>query len=142
MLGRCPCHGIGRRTEALRALVISGEELAGRTCLSRAQARLARPTAGGAVSSPSGGRSWPRRAATQPPVAVSAMDGYAVRAADVGEVPAELRWSARSRPAAAYRRALAPGEAVRIFTGAPLPAGADAIVIQEDTERRRRPGRG
>ena len=73
---------------------------------------------------------------TQPPFAVSAMDGYAVRAADVASVPARLRIvgavPAGSRLSAASVKA---GEAVRIFTGAPLPDGADTIVIQEDTER-------
>ena len=80
---------------------------------------------------------------TQPPFAVSAMDGYAVRAEDVARGADELRHGRRDpgrRPGSAA--ALGPGEAVRIFTGAPLPDGADAIVIQEDTERRRRPGRG
>ena len=45
------------------------------------------------------------------------------------------RSSARCRPGSAYDGTLGAGEAVRIFTGAPLPAGADAIVIQEDTDR-------
>src|SRR4051812_13548577 len=72
---------------------------------------------------------------TQPPFAASAMDGYAVRAADVAQVPAELRIVAEIPAGAGYGGTLGPGEAARIFTGAPLPAGADAIVIQEDTER-------
>ena len=63
------------------------------------------------------------------------MDGYAVRAADVANIPARLKWSARCPPANPIDRTLGPGETVRIFTGAPLPAGADAIVIQEDTDR-------
>ena len=70
---------------------------------------------------------------TQPPAAVSAMDGYAVRAADVAQVPARLRVVGMAPAGGAYGKALRAGEAVRIFTGAPLPAGADAIVIQEDT---------
>ena len=70
---------------------------------------------------------------TQPPAAVSAMDGYAVRAADVAKVPASLRVVGMAPAGGAYGKALRPGEAVRIFTGAPLPEGADAIVIQEDT---------
>jgi len=70
---------------------------------------------------------------TQPPAAVSAMDGYAVRAADVVQVPARLRVVGMAPAGGAYGKALRPGEAVRIFTGAALPAGADAIVIQEDT---------
>ena len=71
---------------------------------------------------------------TQPPQPMSAMDGYAVRAADavagarltvIGEIAA-------GRP---FDRALAAGEALRIFTGGVVPDGADAVVIQEDTTR-------
>jgi len=72
---------------------------------------------------------------TQPPAALSAMDGYAVRASDVASVPARLRVVGSVPAGQSYARAVNSGEAVRIFTGAPLPAGADAIVIQEDTER-------
>ncbi|HEY5209478.1 MAG TPA: gephyrin-like molybdotransferase Glp [Stellaceae bacterium] len=72
---------------------------------------------------------------TQPPAALSAMDGYAVRAADVAAVPARLRVVGAVPAGKSYDHPLQPGEAVRIFTGAPLPAGADAIVIQEDTDR-------
>ena len=71
---------------------------------------------------------------TQPPAAVSAMDGYAVRAEDVAEVPARLRVVGYAPAGGAHEGALGPGEAVRIFTGGPVPDGADAIVIQEDTE--------
>ena len=71
---------------------------------------------------------------TQPPAAMSAMDGYAVRAADVAEIPVALRVIGEVPAGAAYDGVLGPGEAVRIFTGAPLPEGADAIVIQENTE--------
>ncbi len=70
---------------------------------------------------------------TKPPVAVSAMDGYAVRAADVASVPATLRVVAELPAGVAERGWIGPREAARIFTGAPLPEGADAIVIQEDT---------
>lgn len=70
---------------------------------------------------------------TQPPQAVSAMDGYAVRASEVARVPARLRVVGAAPAGGAYEAALGPGEAVRIFTGGPLPDGADAIVIQEDT---------
>jgi len=73
---------------------------------------------------------------TQPPFAVSAMDGYAVRADDVAQVPVILRIVAEIPAGAGYDGTLGSGEAARIFTGAPLPQGADAIVIQEDTERR------
>jgi len=75
--------------------------------------------------------------ASQPADAVSAMDGYAVRSEDavtsgttlkvVGSVPAGHPFSGR----------INPGEAVRIFTGGVVPAGADAIVMQEDTDNDR-----
>ena len=71
---------------------------------------------------------------TQPPFAASAMDGYAVQAADLGIVPARLTVVGRSVAGRGYSGEIAPGEAVRIFTGAPIPDGADAIVIQEDTD--------
>ena len=70
---------------------------------------------------------------TQPPAAVSAMDGYAVRAADVARVPVDLRCVGEAAAGGAHAGTVQPGEAVRIFTGAPVPDGADAIVIQEDT---------
>lgn len=69
---------------------------------------------------------------SQPPFAGSAMDGYAVRAADIRTVPVELRLIGESRAGHGCEETLAAGEAVRIFTGAPLPAGADTIVLQED----------
>jgi molybdopterin molybdotransferase len=72
---------------------------------------------------------------TQPPFAASAMDGYAVRASDVARVPARLKVVGSVPAGQAYGGTVGRGEAVRIFTGAPVPAGADAIVIQEDTER-------
>lgn len=69
---------------------------------------------------------------TQPPFNASAMDGYAIRWADLagpwtiaGESAAGHGWSGT----------LQPGEAVRIFTGAPVPAGADTIIIQEEIAR-------
>lgn len=70
---------------------------------------------------------------TQPPFANSAMDGYAVRAEDcaAGQELAVIGESAAGR---AFARALGAGEAVRIFTGAPIPAGADAILIQENAD--------
>ncbi len=71
---------------------------------------------------------------TQPPANVSAMDGYAVRAQDVTQVPVRLHVVARIPAGGSHDKTLGAGEAARIFTGAPLPAGADAIVIQEDTE--------
>ena len=72
---------------------------------------------------------------TQPPFAVSAMDGYATRADDLGTIPVTLRIVAEIPAGAGFGGRLGPGEAARIFTGAPLPDGADTIVIQEDTER-------
>ena len=70
----------------------------------------------------------------QPPVAVSAMDGYAVRAADVAGLPVTLKLVGYSQAGAGHAGTVGAGEAVRIFTGAPVPAGADAIVIQENTK--------
>src|SRR3990170_2165544 len=69
---------------------------------------------------------------TQPPVAVSAMDGYAVRAADVARVPARLTQIGYVAAGESFCGEVGPGQTVRIFTGAPVPKGADAIVIQED----------
>lgn len=71
---------------------------------------------------------------TQPPSDLSAMDGYAVRAADVATVPARLNLVGEAPAGGSYDAVLKEGEAVRIFTGAPLPQGADTIVIQENTE--------
>ena len=71
---------------------------------------------------------------TQPPAAVSAMDGYAVRAADVARAPVTLTRVGEAPAGQAHEGEVGPGETVRIFTGAPLPRGADSIVIQEDTE--------
>lgn len=70
---------------------------------------------------------------TQPPSAVSAMDGYAVRAVDVAQVPVDLQIVGYVPAGANHPHRLGKGEAVRIFTGAPLPEGADTIVIQENT---------
>lgn len=66
-----------------------------------------------------------------PPFANAAMDGYAVRAADASQ-PAWLRVVGSALAGHPYRAALGPGEAVRIMTGAALPAGADTVVMQED----------
>jgi molybdenum cofactor synthesis domain-containing protein len=72
-----------------------------------------------------------------PPFANSAMDGYAVRAADVTEaaVPVELPVVAEVAAGHPVTDELQPGRAMRIFTGAPIPAGADSIVMVEHTER-------
>ena len=71
---------------------------------------------------------------TQPPFAASAMDGYAVRAADIASIPACLKVIGRSAAGHGFNGEVGAGEAVRIFTGAPVPAGADTIVIQENTK--------
>ncbi|MCH7544134.1 MAG: molybdopterin molybdotransferase MoeA [Proteobacteria bacterium] len=70
----------------------------------------------------------------QPPVAVSAMDGYAVRARDVANVPVTLKVIGEAPAGAEFKGKIGAGEAVRIFTGGPVPDGADAIVIQENTD--------
>ena len=71
---------------------------------------------------------------TQPPVAVSAMDGYAVPSADVASAPVGLTVVGEAPAGGAFDGKVGAGEAVRIFTGGPVPEGADAIVIQEDTD--------
>src|SRR5262245_3809795 len=97
--------------EPLPAETVSVAEAAGRVLAQPPQARL-----------------------TQPPADLSAMDGYAVRAEDVPAVPATLKLVGQAPAGGSYDHALKPGETVRIFTGGPLPMGADAIVIQEDTK--------
>ncbi len=67
----------------------------------------------------------------QPPFAASAMDGYALRAA---ETPRQLRIVGESAAGHAYAHSLRAGEAIRISTGAPMPEGADAVLVQEDAE--------
>ncbi len=71
---------------------------------------------------------------TQPPEAMSAMDGYAVRAADA-TAGTKLKVIGEISAGKPFDRALAAGEAARIFTGGVVPAGSDAVVIQEDTAR-------
>ena len=70
---------------------------------------------------------------TQPPFANSAMDGYAVRAEDM-QPAKQLRVVGESAAGRAYRGGVASGEAVRIFTGAPLPEGADTVLMQEHAD--------
>ncbi|SJZ47586.1 molybdopterin molybdotransferase [Enhydrobacter aerosaccus] len=96
---------------ALPAELVSVSEAAGRVLATPPTARLA-----------------------QPPADLSAMDGYAVRAEDVPAAPTTLKLVGRSPAGGSYDHALQPGETVRIFTGAPVPMGADSIVIQEDTK--------
>jgi molybdopterin molybdotransferase len=70
---------------------------------------------------------------TQPPRAMSAMDGYAVRSADASEVAARLKVIGEVAAGRPFDKAVCAGEAVRIFTGGVIPEGADAVIIQEDT---------
>jgi molybdopterin molybdotransferase len=72
---------------------------------------------------------------TQPPFDASAMDGYAVRAKDVAVLPATLMLIGVSAAGTGFDGEVGEGETVRIFTGAPVPQGADTIVIQEDAEQ-------
>jgi molybdopterin molybdotransferase len=71
---------------------------------------------------------------TQPPVDVSAMDGYALRAAD-GALGADLRVIGAAPAGHPFDRHVGPGQAVRLFTGSVVPDGADAILLQEDATR-------
>lgn len=71
---------------------------------------------------------------TQPPFDASAMDGYALRSADAPEIGSVLTVIGQAAAGHAFTGTVGQGEAVRIFTGAPVPAGADTILIQEDAE--------
>jgi molybdopterin molybdotransferase len=71
---------------------------------------------------------------TQPPQAMSAMDGYAVRAADAADLSARLKVIGEVAAGRPFERKVGKGEAVRIFTGGVIPDGADAVIIQEDTD--------
>ncbi len=66
---------------------------------------------------------------TAPPADVSAMDGYAVRLADTKDTGSQLRVTGEIPAGTLPAHAIGPGEAMRIFTGAPLPEGADHILI-------------
>jgi molybdopterin molybdotransferase len=72
---------------------------------------------------------------TQPPADVSAMDGYAVRAEDLAAPPTRLRLIGEVAAGRPFEGTVGAGEAVRIFTGGVLPAGADTVVIQERASR-------
>src|SRR5690606_12407900 len=63
-----------------------------------------------------------------------AMDGYAVRAGDVADVPIRLKVIGSAPAGRSFEGTVGAGEAVRVFTGAPLPTGADTIVIQENVQ--------
>ncbi len=69
---------------------------------------------------------------TQPPFSASAMDGYAVRASDISNAPSRLKLIGESAAGHGYRGKVSKGETIRIFTGAPVPEGADTIAIQEN----------
>lgn len=71
---------------------------------------------------------------TQPPFDASAMDGYALRSADAPEIGSVLTVIGQAAAGHAFTGTVGQGEAVRIFTGAPVPTGADTILIQEDAE--------
>jgi molybdopterin molybdotransferase len=70
---------------------------------------------------------------TQPPQAMSAMDGYAVRSADASELTARLKVIGEVAAGRPFDMPVGKDEAVRIFTGGVIPDGADAVIIQEDT---------
>jgi molybdopterin molybdotransferase len=70
---------------------------------------------------------------TQPPAAVSAMDGYAVRASDVAQAPVVLKVIGQVAAGHPFTGKVGPGEAARIFTGGIMPEGTDTVVIQELT---------
>ncbi|WP_210490729.1 molybdopterin molybdotransferase MoeA [Microvirga antarctica] len=70
----------------------------------------------------------------QPPFSASAMDGYAVRFSDLATIPARLNVVGTSAAGQRFSGSMSAGQAVRIFTGAPVPEGADTIVMQENTQ--------
>ncbi|HEY6699711.1 MAG TPA: gephyrin-like molybdotransferase Glp [Pseudolabrys sp.] len=72
---------------------------------------------------------------TQPPAAVSAMDGYAVRASDVAQAPVTLKVIGEVAAGHPFDGKVGPSEAARVFTGGVMPAGSDTVVIQELTTR-------
>ncbi len=72
---------------------------------------------------------------TQPPFHASAMDGYALRAIDAPQIGSVLTVIGESAAGHAFEGRVSEGQAVRIFTGAPLPEGADTVLIQEDAEK-------
>jgi molybdopterin molybdotransferase len=72
---------------------------------------------------------------TQPPAALSAMDGYAVRAADVANGPATLTLIGEVAAGHPFAGTVGPGQTARIFTGGVMPDGADTVVVQELTTR-------
>ncbi len=71
----------------------------------------------------------------QPPFDASSMDGYAVRAEDVRDTPVTLTVTGEAPAGHALNITIGPGEAARIFTGGPVPEGADCVIMQENTTR-------
>ncbi|ASG20758.1 molybdopterin molybdotransferase MoeA [Nitrospirillum viridazoti] len=71
---------------------------------------------------------------TQPPAAVSAMDGWAVRGSDLGTLPVTLARIGEAPAGRPFAGTVAPGQAVRLFTGSIIPDGADTVVLQEDCD--------
>ena len=71
---------------------------------------------------------------TQPPLAVSSMDGYAVRSSDLDKIPKILKEVGKVAAGDSFEGVVGRNQTVRIFTGAPLPKGADTIIIQENTD--------
>lgn len=72
---------------------------------------------------------------TQPPFDASAMDGYALRAADIASIGSKLTVIGESAAGRGFSGRVGEGQAVRIFTGAPMPEGADTVLLQEDALR-------
>ncbi len=70
---------------------------------------------------------------TQPPFSSSAMDGYAIRSEDITSIPATLNVIGESAAGHGFAKPVQKGQAVRIFTGAPVPNGADTVIMQENT---------
>ena len=103
---------VGATARPLGTERIKLDEAAGRVLASPLRARLASPRSD-----------------------VSAMDGYAVRDADLANSPVRLRLVGESFAGSGWKGEVAAGECVRIFTGAPVPAGADRVVIQEKVRR-------
>lgn len=112
--------------------MISVEEAAARVLA------IARPLEAEAVAiAQAGGRvlaADARAARAQPPFDAAAMDGYALRAAEL-KPGAEFAVIGEAAAGRRFKGAVGPGQAVRIFTGAPVPEAADAVVIQEDVAR-------
>ncbi|MBB6250423.1 gephyrin-like molybdotransferase Glp [Nitrospirillum iridis] len=71
---------------------------------------------------------------TQPPAAVSAMDGWAVRGGDIATLPTTLARIGEAPAGRPYVGGVGPGQAVRLFTGSVIPDGADTVVLQEDCD--------